>query len=157
MEIQGNANIVSKEISVSSFLRLHILTSGLVEIYKSDIEKVIIETDQNLIQYFEVENSGRTLYIASESKFKKPEFTICKIKVFLRNIDTLNISNENSSVVFKEEINLEFPINIKIQEAKKVSIAINAPSINILNQSKADIILTGKCNSINIKNKREKQ
>jgi hypothetical protein len=154
-EMKGNAYIVSKEISVSAFLRLHVLIPGLIEICRSDREKVIIETDQNLMAHVNVVNSGRTLYIASESKFKKPEFTICIIRVFLRNIDVLNISNENSTVVFNEEINLELPIDIKVREAKTVSIAMNAPSINIWNQSKADIRLRGKCNSLNIKNQGE--
>ncbi len=44
IDVKGNGKIVSGEIRVSSFIRLHLSGKGLIGLYSSDEEKVIIET-----------------------------------------------------------------------------------------------------------------
>jgi len=152
IEVQGNGNIVSREISVSSFIRLHLSGRGLIELHKSDEEKVIIETDENLQEYFEAVNSGRTLYVSAEAKFKKPVFTKCVMKIFLRQMDTLYIRNDNANVVCANEISLSNPLEVKIQSVGNTELNIVAPTIKILSQCQGDVVLKGKCESIEIKN-----
>src|SRR4029078_11966130 len=91
IEVQGNENIVAREVKVSSFLRLHLALNCTVELYQSDEEKVIVETDENLQAFFYVRNSGRTLYVRAEGMLRKPVYTECKVKVYLRQLDTLYI------------------------------------------------------------------
>jgi hypothetical protein len=155
IEVKGNGNIVSKEIKVSSFIRLHLSGKGLIEIYQSDDEKVIVETDENLQEYFEIVNSGRTLYISTEAKFRTPVYTKCKIKVFLRQIDVLYIRNENADVICPNEISLLNPIEIKVQSVGNTELNIKAPAIKILCQSVGNVLIKGICESIDIKNQSE--
>lgn len=155
IEVKGNGNIVSKEIKVSSFVRLHLSGKGVIELHKSDDEKVIVETDENLQEYFDVVNSGRTLYVSSEAKFKKPIFTSCKIKVYIRQMDTLYIRNDSADVVCPDEIPLINPIDITIQSVGNTELNLSAPSIKILCQAQGNVVLKGKCGSINIKNMSE--
>ncbi|HET6992877.1 MAG TPA: DUF2807 domain-containing protein [Bacteroidia bacterium] len=155
IEVKGNGNIVSREIKVSSFIRLHLSGKGLIELYKSDDEKVIIETDENLQEYFDVTNSGRTLYVSAEAKFRRPVYTSCKMKVFLRQIDTLYIRNDKADVVCPDEISLPNPIEIKIQSVGNTQLNLAAPSIKILCQCEGNVVLKGKCESIVIKNQSE--
>jgi hypothetical protein len=155
IEVKGNGNIVSKEISVSSFIRLHLSGKGIVELHQSDNERVIIETDENLQEYFDVVNSGRTLFISAEAKFRKPVFTACKIKVFLRQMDVLYIRNDHANVVCTNEIKLLNPLEIKIQSVGNTELNINAPIIKLLSQCQGNVVMKGKCDTIEIKNQSE--
>lgn len=151
VEVKGNTEIVTKEINVSSFVRLHLLTSGTVEVFQADEEKVIIEADRNLLRYFEVINSGRTLYLSSEGKLNKPRFTVCNVKVFLRNINTIDISHEDATVICKEGIKSSFPVNIKIREARAVSLSVESPFLSLLHQASGNVTLSGKCRQATLK------
>jgi len=151
IEIKGNGNIVSKEIQVSSFLRLHIDGRGLVELVQSNDEKVIIETDENLLDYFDAQNSGSTLYVTSEAKLRKPIFTKCLIKVYLRQLDSLVIRCDHGNVICDDTIRLSTPLDIKIQSEGNTSLNIDAPAIKLLSQCEGDVKLKGKCGSITIK------
>jgi hypothetical protein len=152
IEVKGNGNIVSREISVSSFIRLHIGGRGLVELYQSDEEKVIIETDENLQEYFEAGNSGRTLYVSAGAILKKPVYTKCIIRIYCRQIDVLYIRNEQGDLICPNEISLINPLKITIQTVGNTSLNINAPSIKMLCQAEGNISMKGKCESIEIKN-----
>ena len=155
IEVQGNGNIVSKEITVSSIIRLHLSGKGTIALYQSDEEKVIVETDENLQEYFSIENSGRTLYVSAEAKFKKPVYTSCLIKVFIRQMDVLYVRNDHADVICPDAITLADPIEIKVQSEGNTELNINAPAIKILCQSEGNVVLRGKCGRIDIKNQSE--
>lgn len=152
IEVKGNGNIISREIQVSSFIRLHVSGKGLVELYQSDEEKVIVETDENFQEFFSVANSGRTLYVSAETKLKKPVYTVCKIKIYLRQIDVLYIRNDHANLICGNQITLSNPVEIKVQSVGNIELDINAPAIKILCQCEGNILLKGKCESLTIKN-----
>jgi phage pi2 protein 07 len=152
IEVKGNGNIISKEISVSSFICLHVAGRGMVELYQSDEEKVIVETDENLHEFISVINSGRTLYVSVEGKLRQPVFTLCKIKIYLRQIDLIFIRNENANLICGNQIAATGPVEIKIQSAGNVELDMNAPAIKILCQSVGDVVLKGKCDNLRVKN-----
>jgi len=152
IEVKGNGNVISREIKVSSFIRLHISGKGLIELYQSDEEKVIVETDENFQEFFSATNSGRTLYVSAETKLRKPVYTVCKIKIYLRQIDVLYVRNENANLICGNQIALSNPIDIKVQSVGNTELDINAPAIKILCQSEGNVILRGKCESLTVKN-----
>jgi hypothetical protein len=147
IEVKGNGNVVSREVSVSSFIRLHISGHGLVELYQSDEEKVIIEADENLQEYFDIQNSGRTLYVSAGAKFTK-----CIIRIYCRQMDVLYVRNEKADLICPQEIALVNPVEIKVQSVGNTSLNINAPAIKILSQCEGNVAIKGKCESIEIKN-----
>lgn len=155
IEIKGNGNIVSREISVSTFIRLHLSGKGRIELHQGDEEKVVIETDENLLDCFSVENSGRTLYVSAEAKFRKPLYTHCVVKVFLRQMNTLYVRNEGGHVVCPHEITLLEPLEIKVQSEGNTALNLAVPSIKILCQAEGSVTLQGTCEKIDIKNQSE--
>jgi hypothetical protein len=152
IEVEGNGNVISREIPVSSFIRLHISGKGLIELHQSDEEKVIVETDANLQEFFSVINSGRTLYVSAETKMRKPAFTVCKVKIYLRQIDVLYVRNENADLICANQIALSNPLEIKVQSVGNTELDINAQAIKILCQSEGNILLKGRCESLSVKN-----
>lgn len=155
IEVQGNGNIVAREVKVSSFLRLHLAVNCTVELHKSDEEKVIVETDENLQEHFEIANSGRTLYVSAEAKLRKPVYTVCTLKVYLRQLDTLLIRNDKGNVVCPNEIVLSTPLTIKIQSIGNTELALNVPSLKIVSQCIGNVEIKGKTGMVEIKNQSE--
>jgi hypothetical protein len=155
IEVKGNGNILSKEFPVSSYIRLHLSAKGVIELVQSTEEKVIIETDENLQDYFEVQNAGRTLYITSEAKFRKPVFTHCKITVCLRQLDMLYVRCEGAEVSCPANIALSSPLEVKVQSIGNTMLNISTPSLKLLNQSQGDVTIKGNCGEVKIKNQSE--
>jgi hypothetical protein len=150
IEVQGSGTITRKEIPVSSFLRLHLSARGTVQIEQADEEKVIIETDENLLDYFEVVNSGRTLYITSEAKLRKPVFSSLKIIVRVRQIDTIYNASQGNVESINPIISTE-PITIKIDSHGDTNLQIQAPKIELGMACHGNVTLSGECGEINIK------
>lgn len=156
IEVKGNGNIVSREISVSTFIRLHLGGKGQIELHQSDQEKVIIETDENLQEYIEVANAGRTLFVSAEGKLRQPVFTSCTIKVFLRQMEVLYVRHSSGgNVVCPNEISLSQPLKITIQSEGNTELNLAVPSIKLLNQTEGNVVLKGSCEKIDIKNMSE--
>lgn len=151
MEVKGNGNIVSREISVSTFVRLHIGCNGIVELHQSDEEKVIIEADENLLEYCAATNAGRTLYVSTREKIKQPAYTSCVVKVFLRQLNVLYVRNDPGNVICPNVITLSEPLDIKIQSVGNTELNINAPKIKILCQAEGNVVLKGKTEKLEIK------
>ncbi len=152
IEVKGNGNIITKEIKVSSFIRLHLSGKGSVELFQSDEEKVIVETDENLQEFVYAINSGRTLYVSAESKLRQPVFTVCTIRIYIRQIDVIDIRNENANLICGNQLAVTGPVVIKVQSVGNTELDINAPAIKILCQSVGNVILKGKCDSLAVKN-----
>lgn len=150
IEIKGNGNIVSRELNVSTFIRLHLGLRGQVELHQSDEEKVIVETDENLQDFFAVANAGRTLFVSTEVKFRKPVFTSCVTKIYLRQMDTLYVRNEGGHVTCPNEISLKEPITIKIQSEGNTELNLVVPSIKLSCQTEGNVTLRGACENIKI-------
>jgi hypothetical protein len=151
IKVKGNGNIVSKEISVSSFIRLHLRVSGLVELIQADEEKIVIEADENLQEYMEINNSGRTLYITTEGKWRVPDFTSIKIKVFYRQLYNLYNACENATVFCANALRSTEPVEIKIYSDKSVSkLNVEAASVKLLTACVGNVEIAGSCNLFEI-------
>jgi hypothetical protein len=149
--INGNGNVISKEFPISSFLRLHLGVNGNVELIQSDEEKVVIECDDNLMDSFEVVNSGSILYLTSDSKIRMPAYTYCVVKVYFRQLNTL-VNSSNGNLESVSALVLNNTLELKIQANGNTTLKAEAPAITMLNQCNGNVTLTGKCGELEIKN-----
>lgn len=152
IEVQGNGKIVSKEMNVSTFIRLHLGCTGIIELHQGDEEKVSIEADENLIEYFVAANAGRTLYVATESTLRKPIFTKCLIRVYLRQLNFLYVRNVNGNVICPNTLLLSQPLEVKVQSTGDTELNLAVPSLKILCQAHGNNTLKGRCEKLHIKN-----
>ena len=81
--IEGNGNMITKEVPVSSFESLK--ASGVYELKLSqgNVESVKIEADENLHQYFNVRNEGKQLVIDMKDTKNKNMKLKNKLKVYI--------------------------------------------------------------------------
>jgi hypothetical protein len=153
---QGTGNIISKTIGVSSFVRLHVSISGFVELIQADEEKVIIETDDNLADFIQIENSGRTLYVTGEGKWRVPEFTSLRIKVFYRQLYNLYNASERGELVCGNTLRSGEPVEIKIHSEKsRTALDVDANSIKLITACEGDVTIKGSCVRFEINAKSE--
>jgi hypothetical protein len=156
IEIKGNGEIVSVEKNISSFIRLHISIAGTVELIQADEEKVIIETDENLQEYLEVINSGRTLYVNTEGKWRVPRFTRLTIKIYYRQLYHLYNASENGTLICINPLKASEPVEVKIYSDKSTSkLNINAPAVKLITACVGDVEIEGDCNILEIKARSE--
>jgi hypothetical protein len=153
--IKGNKNLVSKEYPVSSFLNLHLSVNGRVELYQGDEEKVEITTDDNLLPFIGVVNSGKTLFVTSEEGYRRPEFTQLTAKIYLRQISKLNIRCSGGEVTTPHTISLAQSLEIKIQSVGNTELKLDLPFLKMLIQNEGNVILSGKCGEAEIKSQSE--
>jgi hypothetical protein len=152
IEITGNGNIVSKEIQVSTFLRLHLGCKGVIELHQGEEEKVSIEADENLIDFFSATNAGKTLYVSTEGNLRRPVFTKCVIKVFLRQMNLLYVRNDKGNVVCPAPLVLNQPLEVKIQSEGDTELNVVVPALKVLSQTQGNIVLKGSCTKLEITN-----
>ena len=149
--VKGNGNIVTREIQVSSFIRLHLGVHASVELIQSNEEKVVIEADENLLEYFEAVNSGRTLYVTSDAKWWNPLHARGgTVKVYFRQFDKLR-NCCHGDVYSSTPIQLTTPLEVKIQSHGNTDLELDVPSLNVLMQCHGDVTLKGSCGQFEIK------
>ncbi len=152
VEVQGNGKIVSREISVSTYIRLHLGCTGTIELHQSDEEKVTMEADENLMEYFAATNAGRTLYVSNEGNLRKPVFTSCTVKVFFRQLNKIILRNHDGRTFCPKQLVLKEPLDVKIQSVADSELDIVCPSLKIFAQAVGNITLKGSCEKLEIKN-----
>lgn len=155
IQVKGNGNIVSKTYPVSSFLRLHIAVKGVTELIQSNEEKVEVELDDNLVEYFDATNAGSTLFVTTEGKLRTPVYSKAVVRVYFRQLDHLVIRCEGGNVVCAKPITLKVPLDVKIQSEGNTSLNLNVPQLKILIQAEGDTTLVGDCGVVDIKNQSE--
>jgi hypothetical protein len=155
IEIQGNGNIVSREISVSTFIRLHLACKGEIELHQSDEEKVIIETDENLQDFFSAVNAGRTLWVSTDGALRKPVFTKAVVKIYIKQMDKLIIRNDHGNVSCPAQLVFTQPLEVKIQSVGNTDLNLSTPAIKMVCQCEGNVTMRGSCEKIDIKTQME--
>lgn len=149
-QIQGSGNVIARERSVSSFIKLHLTTGGTAEIIQSNEEKVIVECDDNLQEYVQATNSGRTLYIVEESGLRKARFTKLHIKIFVRHIDAI-INNMEGNAFTSTPIVSDQPFDLRINAEGDSDFELRVASIKCVLRCEGDVTLRGECGDANIR------
>lgn len=156
IEIKGSGEIVSAAKSVSSFVRLHISVSGIVELIQADEEKVVVEADENLQEYIEVVNSGHTLYVTSNGKWRVPGFNKLHVKIYYRQLYNIYNGCENGILINDGVLKATEPIEIKIcSDKSSTRLNVSAPAIKLITACVGDVELRGECNQFNVSAKSE--
>lgn len=142
--IEGNGKLVTKELPVSSFESLK--ASGVYELKLSQgvAESVKIEADENLHQYFNVRNEGKTLVIDMKGTKNKNMKLKNKLKVYvsfkkLREMD-LNMVGD-----VKADASLSFAdLDLENNSVGKVELDLSATTLKLKNNSVGKVKLSGK-------------
>ena len=149
--IEGNGNLVTKDIPVSSFELLK--ASGVYELklLQGATESVKIEADENLHQYFTVRNDGKTLVIDMKGTNNKNMKLKNKLRVYVsfKKLKGLDLSMVGD---VKADAALSFAdLDIENNSVGKVELDFSATTLKLKNNSVGKMKLSGKAENAVVK------
>jgi hypothetical protein len=149
--IEGNGNVITKEISIQSFDELNVNGVFSVLLLQGSKEEVKIEAEDNLQSLFEVKNEDSRLIISMKKdvNFNSKK----KMKVYitfkkLKSMDLKTVGNVSSdqSLSFDD-------LKIDNKSVGSVDLKLTTQNLNIDNKSVGNVKLSGKADNVVIKNK----
>ncbi|HEY0066488.1 MAG TPA: head GIN domain-containing protein [Flavisolibacter sp.] len=150
--LEGNGNLVTREVAVSSFDALK--ASGVYELKLSQgsKESVKIEADENLQELFLVRNDGNKLVIEMKKLENTNLKTKNKIRVYvtfnkLKEVDLSTVGNVSS----EEQLSFD-NLQLKNRSVGNVDLSFTANKVDISNTSVGNVVLRGKADNAIVKN-----
>jgi hypothetical protein len=148
---KGSGNIITKTIQVEPFLQLHLCTHCTVEIVQAAEEKVVVETDDNLIDHIRVDNSIKTLYITPANGMKTPLYTFGKITVYCKSLEAIYMTSHGDMCSLTPIVS-DKPITIKTVSHGDITLDLQAPVIRLTTTNHGDLALKCSGESLQINN-----
>jgi hypothetical protein len=145
--VTGNGKSVTRDVPVQAFSKL--VASGVYELKLSqgDKESVRIEADENLQEYFTVNNEGDRLVIDMKKMNNKNMRLKTKMRVYVtfRQLTDVELSTVGN---VKSEETLSFTdLKLDNKSVGNVDLDLTANKLNINNTSVGNVNLKGKAQS----------
>ncbi len=139
---QGKGNIKSKEIEVSDFNIINIGGNYDVALIPSDESKVIINTDENLMQYINVELYDQTLSINNVHHLKGSHGI--SINIFYKKLNKI-YSSGTSEIKHEGPLKAE-DLEINLSGAGAIDMELETSKIDVTLSGAGVITLSGETN-----------
>ncbi len=150
--IEGNGTVVTKEIAVSSFDALKASGAYELDLSQGDKERVKIEADENLQQYFTVRNEGTKLVIEMKEMKNKNLKLKNKMKVYvsfkkLKGLDLSMVGSVHGTA------QLSFAnLDIENYSVGHVDLDLSANTLHLKNNGVGKVKLSGKAQNAVVTN-----
>lgn len=148
--IKGSGNVIKETRNVTGFHALDIGGAFEIELVKSNEEKVIIETDDNIMPFIETTVRGGELEIDNTKDINNP--TKLKVVIYYKSLDELEISGAaelySSDVLESPKLELDFSgaseVTLKIKTDELSGDFSGASKVEMEGQAnRADLDLSG--------------
>ena len=149
--LEGNGNLVTKDISVEPFTTLE--ASGVYELklVQGSREFLKIEADENLQALFTVRSSGGKLSVEMDKLRNKNLKSKNKLRVYvyfktLKSLELQMVGNVNGTDLKFDDLKIEN------ESVGNVDLDMTANRLELKNASVGNLILSGKAQAATIKN-----
>ncbi len=138
---KGNGEIITKNFDISNFDQLDI--DGFYEVFLTHgkIEKITVETDENLFEFIEVSSEGNTLILDTEDGINLQSEH--GIKVYITYRELSDISMSGAGVIKTENTLTTGDLKIKMSGAGVIELALEAKVLEIRLSGAGSIKLSG--------------
>jgi hypothetical protein len=124
---KGNGNRLEKNFTVDDFEELSIGGEFIIVLTQGNSGKVVVETDENLLEFIEVGVQGETLEINSERRLDSEEGVIVKITV----AQLTGLSCSGASEVSTTNPIQTRKLNIDLSGAGKLDLMLDAEEVSL--------------------------
>jgi len=143
---KGNGNLITSEKTVSPFERINISGSAEVRFYESQEYRTVVTVDSNLLEYTEIDTTGKTLNIGT--KRGSYSFTKYLVEVYCPAVNGVSISGSGR---FYGMNGINVPaFTLNISGSGRVESTIESEDFSAKISGSGDIIVTGNCRDSNI-------
>lgn len=138
----GSGRIITETKTVATFNAVDVSNSIDVELTQGNKNEVIVEADDNIIQYVNVENKGGVLHISFRSNVNVSNYTV-KVKVTSPAFTKIE-ANSSADITSTNTITSADKISVTASSSADIDLKVDAPSILADAGSSATINLEGK-------------
>ena len=147
-EINGSGNIIEREIDVQNFNKVEVSGEGVLIIEQGDEESLVIETDDNILEYIEVSVSEHTLKIENvvDEGFDLVPTEAIYYYLKLENIEELTLPGVVKVICDSLQVNR---LNLDMSGVTDVELSGEIDSLNISVDGVGDLkgrnLLSAEC------------
>lgn len=138
---KGSGVIITQTKNVSAFTELNVGGAFDVEVQNGTAEKVVVEADDNLMKYINVDVVG------NELKIRMDEMSVsdAHLKVFITapSISAIKASAA-AEITVKDGIKSEGTIVLKASSGSNIKTALDAPEVKMDASSGGEMVLSGR-------------
>jgi hypothetical protein len=138
----GSGNIVTEKRQTGNFTGIKVGGAFEVEMKSGPVTEVVVESDDNIIQYIETKVSGDVLEIKTNHSMG---FSNAHYKVFITapEINSLDISGA-ANVKAKDQLKSSRKISFETSGAAEVVASVDAPEVEVDISGAGNIELSGR-------------
>lgn len=144
--IDGNGNVIKKEYEVENFEQIKVNGGFKVYLRQNNKAEVILETDDNLLDYITVEVNDNELLI--EPKQRIGEYKMLNIYISAKNIDNIDL-NGAVELISKSKIKSK-QLSIDGSGAVDIDLDIDIRKLNIDISGASEIDLKGETDKLSV-------
>lgn len=147
--VKGNGNIITEERGVSPFSEVEVSGAADVYIAQGPAGPVKIETDENLMQYVEVESHGNTVEIKYKRGYNLRPTSKLKVYLTSPSYSRLDVSGA-CNIYGREMITLGNPLTMKVSGAGDIKVDLNAPKVTAKISGAGNVNMKGQTKDVEI-------
>ena len=149
-KVTGSGNVTTKTHEVEPFSKLKIATVCKVEIIQSENEAVIVEADENLHEYIEIENRGNQLVVKTRDNVNFKSFKKLIIRIHVKAINDLNIASVGNMICTNELVADE--LNVKVSSVGNTELKLKVGSTDCKFSTVGRLKIEGSADNAVVKN-----
>lgn len=139
--VDGNGQVIRQDRSVSPFRAIQVGGSFEVNLVQGDKESVVVEADENLMEYIVTEVRGHTLIVETEKNLRN--YDRLRLIVTFRELDQIDASGAVN--VYGDDTLTFEDLSIEASGATEVTLDLEASSLSLNSSGASHIRLAGSC------------
>jgi hypothetical protein len=140
--VRGSGNVIQEKRDVGNFDKVATTSSGDVVITQTGEESLIVETDDNIMQYVETEVRGKTLYLGIKPGAANPSPTRLRFTVTADELAGLETSS--SGDIDSGSIETDY-LDVKVSSSGDISIdSLDAWALAVKISSSGSVEVSGE-------------
>ena len=148
--VSGNGTISSQERNVSGFEEVKVGGDFKVYIIQGEVKPVKIEGDENLLEYVELNQSGKELSITTRDGVNLDASSDMKIYLTAPMFRRIQASGA-SDIISQGKLENEESIKISVSGAGDINMEIDAPEIESSITGSGNITLKGEAKNVDLR------
>ena len=139
---KGSGRITTETRTVSAFNAVDVANSIDVELQQGDKNEVVVEADDNIIQFLETTcvDGKLTIRMKRNTNVRNATLRVRLVSPLYKSIS----GAASSEIVSRNTLTSTDKINVKASSSADITLQIDAPSVFVDGSSSADINITGR-------------
>lgn len=144
--IKGSGNVIQETRTLNSFNAIDIGGAFEIELIKSNEEKIIIETDDNIMPYIKTKISGGELEVENTRDINNP--TELKLTIYYKSLDEIELSG--AAELFSADVLESSDFKMDCSGASEITLKLNVGNFEAEFSGASKVELEGSAKSTKI-------